>query len=167
MNVTFSMLRRGLLAFLVAGLISMPVFADSALRDMRGNITTFDTHKTPGEWTIVMIWASDCHVCNQEAGQYSTFQSAHAGKDANILGISIDGQRGKADAQAFIERNGVSFPSLIGDVKTVARWYQQETGESFRATPTFVLFDQQGVVRAAQPGAVPTDVIEKFIASNS
>jgi thiol-disulfide isomerase/thioredoxin len=167
MNYMFIALRRSLLAFLVTGLISLPVYADSVLRDMRGNITTFDEHKTPGEWTVVMIWASDCHVCNQEAGQYSTFQSAHAGNDANILGISIDGRQGKADAEAFIKRNGVIFPSLIGDVETVARWYQLKTGESFRATPTFVLFDPQGEVRAAQPGAVPTDVIEKFIASNS
>lgn len=155
------------MVFLAAGLFSTLVFADATLRDMSGNITSFDAHKTPGEWTVVMIWASDCPICNQEADQYSQFHTAHVGKDANILGISIDGQEGKADAEEFIERNKVVFPSLIGDVEAVARWYMTETGESFRATPTFVLFDPDGKVRAAQAGAVPTDILEKFIASKS
>jgi len=160
-------LRRALTLFLVIGLYSPFAHADSVLRDMRGNITTFDTQQTPGQWTVVMIWASDCHVCNQESGQYSKFHTQHAGRDANIIGISIDGQRGKKDAEAFISRNEVIFPNLIGDVQTVSRWYQAETGESFRATPTFVLFDQNGKVRAAQPGAVPPTIIEQFIAKNS
>jgi len=39
------------------------------------------------------------------------------------------------------------------------------TGSQFIATPTFVLIDGKGEVRAAQVGAVPTDIIERFIAS--
>lgn len=160
-------LRRALILFLAIGLVSSFAQADSVLRDMRGNITTFDAQQIPGQWTVVMIWASDCHVCNQESNQYSKFYTQHAGRDANMIGISIDGQRGKEDAEAFISRNEVIFPNLIGDVQTVSRWYQAETGESFRATPTFVLFDPNGKVRAAQPGAVPPAIIEQFIAGNS
>jgi len=172
MHLTYTIPLRRLLSvvpalFLTLGLISSFAQADSVLRDMRGNITTFDAQQTPGQWTVVMIWASDCHVCNQEAGQYSRFHTQHAGLDANIIGISIDGQQGKKDAEAFISRNGVIYPNLVGDVQTVSRWYQQKTGETFRATPTFVLFGPKGDVRAAQPGAVPPAVVEDFIAANS
>lgn len=171
MQTTLIALRRALaivpVLFLALGLISSLAQADSALRDMRGNITTFDAQQVPGQWTVVMIWASDCHVCNQESGQYSKFHTQHAGLDANIIGISIDGWRGKKAAEDFISRNGVIFPNLIGDVRTVSRWYQAETGESFRATPTFVVFDPKGYVKAAQPGAVPPAIIEQFIAKNS
>ena len=167
MQATLAIFRKPLGIILALGLISSFAHADSVLRDMRGNITTFGAQQTPGEWTVVMIWASDCHVCNQESGQYSTFHTQHAGRDANILGISIDGQQGKKAASAFIKRNRVLFPNLIGDVQTVARWYQAQTGETFRATPTFVVFDPGGKVRAAQPGAVPTAIIEQFIGSNS
>jgi peroxiredoxin len=167
MQNTIPSLRTALTLFLFLGLVSSFAQADSAFRDMRGNITPFDALQSPGQWTVVMIWASDCHVCNQESSQYSEFHTQHAGQDANIIGISIDGQQGKKAAEAFIERNRVIFPTLIGDVQFVARWYQMQTGESFRATPTFMIFDPQGEVRAAQPGAVPPDIIEEFIAANS
>lgn len=152
---------------LMLGLFSGPAPADSAFRDMQGNIVTLEEQQTPGEWTVVMIWASDCHVCNQEAGEYSQFHLKHMDKNANVVGISIDGIAGKADAVAFVQRNEVLFPSLIADVSTVAEWYLARTGEAFRATPTFVLIDGAGEVRAAQAGAVPTNIIENFIAEKS
>jgi alkyl hydroperoxide reductase subunit AhpC len=167
MQIMFPTLRKALGLFLAVGLVSSFAQADSTFRDMRGNITTFDAQQSPGQWTVVMIWASDCHVCNQESGQYSKFHTQHADRDANMIGISIDGQQGKKAAEAFIARNRVIFPNLIADVQFISRWYQMQTGESFRATPTFVVFDPQGEVRAAQPGAVPPKIIEDFIAANS
>lgn len=158
--------RRIVASLLLIGLFSGTSLADDVMRDMQGNITTLEAQQQSDKWTVVMIWASDCHVCNAEAGQYSKFHTAHANKDAQIIGLSIDGQAGKAAAEAFIERNGVIFPNLIGDFATVARWYQTNTGESFRATPTFVVFGPDGEVKAAQPGAVPPQIIEKFMASN-
>ncbi len=143
------------------------VQADSAFRDMQGNITTLEEQQTPGKWTVVMVWASDCHICNKEVGEYSKFHLKYADKNAKIVGISIDGKEGQADAEAFLERNKVEFPSLIADVSTVANWYLQRTGDNFVATPSFVLIDGTGEVRAAQAGAVPTDIIENFIASKS
>ena len=158
---------RAISLILVTGLFAGYAHADSALRDLQGNITSFSDQQVPGKWTVVMIWASDCHVCNEESGQYSGFHQAHADTDATVLGISIDGKERLEDARAFVERNGVIYPSLIGDVQTVAQWYQMETGESFIATPTFVLFGPEGEVRAAQPGAVPPSAIEEFISGKS
>lgn len=160
-------LTRVILALVAIVLFSPGAWADSALRDMRGYVTSLEHYQVPGQWTVVMIWASDCHICNREAGSYSGFYTEHAGSDANIIGISIDGQQGKVAAEAFIERNGVIFPNLIGDMQAVADWYQAVTGQAFRATPTFVLFGPQGNVRAAQPGAVPTQIIERYIAAKS
>lgn len=167
MNQSFRNLPQAIAFILMVGLFSGLAQADSAFRDMQGNITTLEAQQTPGEWTVVMIWASDCHICNQEVSEYSQFHLKHADEKANIVGISIDGSQGLADAETFIQRNEVLFPSLIADVETVARWYQTHTGESFRATPTFVLIDGDGKVRAAQPGAVPTQIVEDFIAANS
>lgn len=159
--------RQFMALILVLGLFSGLAQADSAFRDMQGNITTLDAQQTPGEWTVVMIWASDCHICNEEVGEYSQFHLKYADNKTNIVGISIDGNQGLADAKNFIKRNEVLFPSLIADVEALARWYQMRTGESFRATPTFVLIDGDGEVRAAQPGAVSTQIVEDFIATNS
>jgi peroxiredoxin len=159
--------RRLLVLMLALGVLSSFAQADDALRDMQGNITSLEQQKEDGKWTVVMIWASNCHVCNAESGQYSEFHTAHADKDAKIIGMSIDGEEGKVAAEDFIERNGVIFPNLIGDVQTVATWYQMQTGEAFRATPTFVVFGPDGEIRAAQPGAVPPSVVEKFMSEES
>ena len=167
MKQSFRNLSQAIAFILMAGLFSGLAQADSTFRDMQGNITTLEAQQTPGEWTVVMIWASDCHICNQEVREYSQFHLKHADKKANIVGVSIDGNQGLTDAKDFIQRNKVLFPSLIADVETVSRWYQMRTGESFRATPTFVLIDGDGAVRAAQPGAVPTQIVEDFIAANS
>ena len=158
--------RRTLMSLLAVGLFSTLSFGDDAFRDMQGNITTLEEQQQSDKWTVVMIWASDCHVCNKESGQYSDFHTTHADKDAQIIGISIDGQAGKDDAEDFIDRNGVIFPNLIADFSAVANWYQLNTGEPFRATPTFVVFGPEGKVRATQPGAVPPAMIETFMASN-
>ena len=152
---------------LLTALFSSHAHADSALRDLQGNITTFSDQQVPGKWTVVMIWASDCHVCNAESGQYSGFHQAHSATDATVLGISIDGKERLEDAREFVDRNGVVYPNLIGDLDTVAQWYHMETGEDFIATPTFVVFGPEGEVRAAQPGAVPPSAIEEFISGKS
>ena len=156
--------RQLLVLMLAVGVFSSFAQADDALRDMQGNITTLEQQKEDGKWTVVMIWASNCHVCNAESSQYSEFHTAHADKDAKIIGMSLDGEEGKAAAEEFIERNGVIFPNLIGDIPTVATWYQMQTGEAFRGTPTFVVFGPDGEIRAAQPGAVAPTVVEKFMA---
>lgn len=160
-------LRQFIALILMMGLFSGLAQADFAFRDLQGNIATLESQQIPGEWTVVMIWASGCHICNQEVGEYSKFHLKHAGEKANIVGISIDGNQGLAEANKFVQRNEVLFPSLIADVETVARWYEMRTGESFRATPTFVLIDGDGEVRAAQPGAVPIQIVEDFIAAKS
>ena len=164
--ITLARMRSVLSILLLFGLLAPQAQADSVLRDMRGQITTFDEQQVPGQWTVVMIWASDCHVCNQESGQYAKFHAQHAGHAANIVGMSIDGWSGRENAQAFIDRNGVNFPNLIGDAEAVAGWYAMETGEPFIATPTFVVFGPEGEIRAAQAGAVPPKVIEDFIKTN-
>ena len=111
-----------------------------------------------------MIWASDCHVCNQEAKGYVKFNKAHKDKDAFILGISMDGRERKAEAVAFIKRHGVDFTNLIDEPENVTALYGTLTGQPFVGTPTFLVFSPAGELLAAQAGAVPTDVIESFIA---
>jgi len=46
-------------------------------------------------------------------------------------------------------------------------YYGMLTGASFRGTPTILIYDPDGELRAAQAGAVPVDVIEAYIAKHS
>ena len=115
----------------------------------------------PDKWTVVMLWAKDCHVCNQEAGKYNDFHRQHSTKDAKIIGVSLDGT--EESAKEFVDRHQLEYPNLVGNVRDVAKLYGAETGESFRATPSFMLFDPTGKLRAAQAGGVSPEVVEAFM----
>ena len=110
-----------------------------------------------------MIWESNCPICNREAHQYVDFHEFHQDNDATVLGISIDGETRKAQALEFLKRHEVNFPSLIAEPIDLALLYTNLTGEFFRGTPTFLIFDPQGDLLARQAGAVPTELIEAFM----
>ena len=136
------------------------------LKDFDGNNRSLDDYTGDGKWLVVMIWASDCHVCNQEVNGYVDFHTDHKGRDATVLGISMDGAGGKRDALGFIERHAVNYPNLIGEPAEVASLYASLTGQRWRGTPTFLVYSPDGKLSAQQVGAVPTKLIEQHIQRN-
>jgi peroxiredoxin len=137
------------------------------LQGMDGSIHTLNEFTGQGKWTVVMLWASDCHVCNAEAQTYDKFHRAHMEKDATILGVSLDGANKKGEAEKFIQRHHVHFPNLIGEPDAVEQLYTQLTGQGWVGTPSFLIYSPSGELRAAQAGAVPVNLIESFIAKES
>lgn len=137
------------------------------LKDFNGAPHKLDEFIGKGKWTVVMFWASDCRVCNAEVGQYIQFNDANKDKDASILGISLDGQGRLDAAREFIKRHGVSFPNLIGEPEEVADLYQTLTSNTWVGTPSFLVYNPKGQLLAAQAGAVPTELITKFIKENT
>ncbi len=140
---------------------------ESLLQDFKGNAASLDEHIGKGKWLLVMYWASDCHVCNVEAKNYEDFHIRHADKGAAILGVSLDGAAGIADAEQFIKRHELTFPNLIGEPDLVALQYTSTVGDSRFGTPSFLLYDPQGELKAAQLGVVRVEKIEAFIESHS
>lgn len=156
------MCRLGLILALIVSCLPLaqaaPVFTD-----LSGQPRAVDDYLGDGKWRVVVIWASDCPVCNAEAYQYVDFHLIHQDDDARVLGISIDGPKNVAAAKDFVSRHEINFPNLIAAPDAVAQWYGGITGESLRGTPTIMLFDPAGELQARQAGAVPAEVIEAFI----
>jgi peroxiredoxin len=141
--------------------------AAEVFTDLDGQPRTIESFAGQGKWLVVMVWASDCHVCNMEAENYAHFHVSHKDKDATVLGVSIDGQAKKADALDFIKRHDLPFPNLIGEPETSMLYYMMVTGAQFAGTPTILVYNPEGTLVAAQAGAVPPEVIEEFMARNS
>lgn len=165
--------RRGQLISLLLIMLSMatPVVAmditAGLLKDFDGSFHSLTEYTGQGKWTVVMMWASDCHACNAEAKQYVKFHKAHKDKDAEILGVSLDGVDKKGEALKFIQRHDVSFPNLIDEPQKVEQLYTSLTGQPWVGTPTFLVYSPSGELRAAQVGAVPTQIIESFMAKEA
>lgn len=136
-------------------------------QDFSGKTVSFESKLVKGKWTVVMIWASDCSVCNREAHQYVDFHTFHSEKDASVVGISIDGEEKLKEAKGFIKKHHIEFPNLIAEFETVARLYYELTGDNFGGTPTILLYSPEGELKAAQAGAVPAEIIEEFISKQS
>lgn len=136
-------------------------------RDFDGQPRSIASYTGNGQWLVVMIWAHDCHVCNMEAEQYAQFHETHKDANARVLGVSLDGEARKTDAAAFIQRHDLPFPNLIGEPQATMLYYRMLTGAPFLGTPTILIYEPEGTLRAAQAGAVPVDVIEAYIAKHS
>ena len=55
------------LVTLMAWLMFLPVAQAGGLQDFDGQPKSISDYAGKGKWLVVMIWASDCHICNQEA----------------------------------------------------------------------------------------------------
>lgn len=139
---------------------------DVLFRDFDGQPRTVESFAGDGKWLVVMVWAHDCHVCNVEAESYAQFHEDHKDGKATVLGLSLDGADGRAEAEAFIARHDLPFPNLIGEPEATMLYYAMQTQSQFRGTPSILLFGPDGELRAAQAGAVPTTSIEAYIAKN-
>ena len=126
--------------------------------------TITDQHEE-GQWLIVMVWAHDCEICEQEAGSYQAFHLKHRDSVARVVGVTLDGEQYKTEARGFVERHDLSFTNLIGEPETVASYYQLVTGSRWIGTPSFLIFGPDGQLKAKQAGAVETETVENFIAS--
>lgn len=154
----------------IFGLFLFTVTAQAEIKgfeDFNGKPQTLNNYTGKGKWLVVMIWASDCHICNKEAYKYVDFNMIHSDKDATVLGISIDGESRMKEAKAFIKRHSVDFPNLIAEPEYVANEFHRLSGQSFAGTPTFLIYSPDGELKAAQAGAVPTELIEDFMKKNS
>jgi len=135
------------------------------LKTIAGKDTSLEQYLGKGKWKVVILWASDCHYCNQEAEQYIQFHEENKDKNLELLGISLDGAAKLQDAKDFIKRHDVTFPNLIGEFDQVASMYESLTGGQWSGTPTILIYNPQGELKAAQPGAVPVSLIEEFVKS--
>jgi thiol-disulfide isomerase/thioredoxin len=143
-----------------------PVCANPAAleaRDFQGNPHSVDAYLGQGKWVVLMIWASDCHICNEETPALNAFHEAHKNIDAIVLGLTLDGQARKAQAQAFVDKHTVSFDNLIAEPPSVMAFYTRRTARRWVGTPTFLVYAPDGKLAAQQVGAVEPQVITTFM----
>jgi len=152
-----------LLSFLLLSTLASQ--SASAFTDIDGKQDSITNHIGKDKWTIVEVWESNCHACRMHMPDMVKFDGKL--KNARILGISLDGQKGIDKAEEFIMEYNIKFPTIITNYVEMNIWMKRSIGESLVGTPTFILFDPEGKLVAAQPGIVSTASLETFITENS
>ena len=134
---------------------------DLSLKDMQGVEQPLSQYIGKGKWTVLVIWAEDCEACNAEIENYDFFHEENESKNAQILGVSVDGWDKIILARDFVNRHGLSFPNLViePDMNEILKL----GGGNFIGTPTIYIYTPKGEIVASQAGAVPVNIIEDFI----
>ncbi len=157
-----------LLGLAVVAVIAVnPAHAGMELQQIDGTVVDLDEYRGDGKWLLVMLWATDCPICEAQKPEISAFHEKHKDGDAQVLGIALDGMENVDLVKANMEQHQTSFPSLIGNIAIVASHYQSMTEENLRGTPTYLLFNPEGELVGNNPGLLRTEALEQFIAQKS
>jgi thiol-disulfide isomerase/thioredoxin len=133
----------------------------AAITDMNGTPVQLQNVVGKGKWTVAKVWASDCPACRKTIHYLTQFEQRFP--EAEVLGISVDGQQGKQNAQQFINQLSLNFPNLLAEVMEVDDYLYKTVGETLVGTPTIIVYNPQGKIAAVQPGAVTPDELIGFI----
>ncbi len=159
----------GFLAMMMAALLLVPglVQASMEIQELDGNIVRLDERVGGGKWLLVMLWATDCHICKQQKPEISRFHDKHKDIDAEVLGIALDGIGAVDKVKSYLDNHKPSFPNYVGDIAIVASHYLVLTEESLRGTPTYLLFNPEGELVGNNPGPLSVESLEQFIAKKA
>jgi len=154
-----------LAASLPLGAVSQPV-PDLALHDLNGKPASLEKHVGKGKWTLVMFWAVHCPICERNKPEINAFAEKHQGKDAEVVGIVIDGLEKKAEIEQKLKQHPLKFPNYVAELGLMAMNFEIAANEPFRGTPTYWLFNPQGELVAVNPGPIRAEALENFIATH-
>jgi cytochrome c biogenesis protein CcmG/thiol:disulfide interchange protein DsbE len=110
-----------------------------------------------GRWVLVNFWASWCGPCRSEAPALEAFHQTYSGESFTVLGINLDDATD--DAQAFIERYGLTYPQLRdGDGR------ERRDAYGMTGFPESFLIDPQSDVALIRRGPVDQSYLEENVA---
>ncbi len=99
-----------------------------------------------GKVVIVNLWTSWCPPCRAEMPAIENVYQANKEQGLEVLAVNSTFQDSEANAAAFIQEMGLTFPILLDRDGGVSNRYQ------LRALPTTYFIDRQGVIRSVVPG---------------
>lgn len=159
------MLKRVLLGLLCA-VLWLPITAVAGgvqVQSVDGHHAGLGDFLHKDKWTLVMIWTTYCEACRKQYPLISAFHSQHKDRDATVLGIALDGYDQQQKIKTYQAAHAQNFPSVVADADEFISTHQRTTGQRFTGTPTYLLFDAKGGLRAYIAGLVALADIEAYI----
>lgn len=105
-----------------------------------------------GKVVVLNVWASWCAPCRAEAPVLQSAWSAYVDDSAPVQFVGLDTRDAQAAAQAFIDRYGITYPSVIDTDGQLQLLFADTLPP--QAIPSTLIIDQQGRVAARILGSV-------------
>ena len=110
---------------------------------------------TPAMCVVVNFWYAGCAPCRAEAADLESINQEFGDDGATFVGVNVRDQ--PAQAQAFDEKYGVTYPSII-DSSRVPCSSPSRARCPPNAVPTTLVLDKQGRVAARILGQLQSTV---------
>lgn len=117
-----------------------------------------------GRWSLVQLWTTDCVPCERQKPMLKEFDAEHAGRDARVIGVALDGIRATDEIKAIDARHGSPYTTLVAFDDVFAAQFEDLVGRPFRATPTYLLYAPDGTFAGAHIGPVSREALESIVA---
>ncbi len=135
---------------------SAPEFAGTLLDG-----TDFSSKALTGHVAVLNFWGSWCAPCRVETPEFSKVATDLAHQGVDFLGIDVK-ETDQQFAQAFVDRFGISFPSLYDPRGEVALAFR---GYPANAIPSTIVLDPAGRVAAVYTGSVQQKDLRRVLDS--
>lgn len=136
------------------------------LEETTGERTNLLDHVGDGRWTVVLISRLDCVSCEEQKPGLHAFHEKYNDHLARVVVVSQDGLENRPEIVESIEKQGHSYKSLIGLTDVFHGQFLKFTGNKFRASPTFLIFDSSGNYYTSTFGILNLEELAQFMASN-
>jgi cytochrome c biogenesis protein CcmG, thiol:disulfide interchange protein DsbE len=117
-----------------------------------------------GKVLLVNFWNPDCPPCRDEMPVLQAAWDRDGGRGLYVLGIMYVGggwPNDPAAAQAFLAREGITYPTIVDQASTWAAQF------NIAGIPTTVVVDEQGQIRYRLLGRVAKGDAEQLLSQLS
>lgn len=108
-----------------------------------------------GQVVLVNFWATWCPPCKAEMPTLQAFYEAHRAKGFTLVAVNAGDPA--AEVQAFVEKNGLTFPVWLDPDAAGMRAFRT------MGLPSSYVIDRSGQVRLAWSGEITREALEKYV----
>jgi len=140
----------------------IPVEERAAAPEFSGTLLgggAYDSGELAGQVAVINFWGSWCAPCRVETPEFSEVATDLADDGVQFLGINVK-ETSEQFALAFVERFGISFPSLYDPRGEVALAFR---GYPANAIPSTIVLDPEYRVAAVYTGEVAQDDLRRVL----
>ena len=124
-----------------------------------------DLHKYigHGQWTLVMLWTTDCVPCEEQKPMIQSFHDEHSGKRAQVIGLALDGPAKQSEIEELIAQHQPTYTNLVAFDDVFARQFQEETGKPYSVTPTYLFYKPDGSLLGVHAGKISREALDAVV----